>query len=181
MQRGVESIYEILKTIAVVLIFAFIIRTFVFQPFVVDGSSMVPSFHDRDYLIVNKFDYRFQAPQRGDVIVFKSPTIPNTNFIKRIIGLPGETVKIENNQVSVNGKVLSEPYINKEDGTEDSLQIAPIDRTLASNEYWVMGDNRDHSSDSRDWGPLQKSAIIGKVWITVFPSSDFGLIKRPTY
>ena len=179
MQRGIESVYEVLKTIAVVLFFAFIIRAFVFQPFVVEGSSMVPTFHDRDYLIVNKYDYRFNQPQRGDVIVFKSPTIPNTNFIKRIIGKPGELVKVENGKVFVNGTQLSEPYINQE--TPDTTQSVTIERFLKADEYWVMGDNRNHSSDSREWGPLQKSAIIGKAWITVFPSSDFGVIKRPSY
>lgn len=181
MQRGMESIYEILRTVFVVLFFAIIIRAFVFQPFVVEGSSMVPTFHDRDYLIVNKFEYRFEKPHRGEVIVFQSPTIPNTNFIKRIIGLPGEVVKIDKGVVSVNGKVLDEPYINHDNSDGGGLQPVTIERFLNQDEYWVMGDNRNHSSDSREWGPLKKSAIIGSAWVTVFPKQDFGFITHPNY
>jgi len=179
MPRGFESIFEILRTVLVVLLVAFAVRAFVFQPFVVEGQSMEPTFHDRDYLIVNKFDYRIGEPHRGDIIVFRSPTIPNTNFIKRIIGLPGEVVKVDSNgTVSVNDHALSEPYVNHQASGE---QTPPVERFLQPDEYWVMGDNRDHSSDSRDWGPLQKSAIIGRAWVTVFPKTDFGVVRVPTY
>lgn len=182
MQRGIESIYEILRTVVVVLFFAFIIRAFIFQPFVVEGKSMEPTFHDRDYLIVNKFEYRFETPHRGEVIVFKSPTIPNTNFIKRIIGLPGELVKIDSTgAIFVNGKQLNEPYITQANPALVTGQPSTIERYLNQDEYWVMGDNRNHSSDSREWGPLQKSSIIGRAWITVFPKQDFGFISQPSY
>jgi len=180
MPRGFESLFEILRTVLVVLIVAFAVRAFVFQPFVVEGQSMEPTFHDRDYLIVNKYDYRIGTPKRGDVIVFQSPTIPNTNFIKRIIGLPGEVVKIDaKGVVSVDDKVLGEPYINHD--LNPTPETPPIERFLQPNEYWVMGDNRNHSSDSRDWGPLQKSAIIGRAWVTVFPKTDFGVVQVPSY
>ena len=142
---------------------------------------MVPTFHDRNYLIVNKFIYRFTAPKRGDVIVFRSPTIRNTDFIKRVIGLPGEVVRVDNGQLFINGQKIDEPYLNRAiDGTS-GLQPTSVEHFLASDQYWVMGDNRDHSSDSREWGPLERSAIIGKATVTVFPIADFGLVKAPSY
>lgn len=176
--RALSAISEAIWTVVVILFFAVLIRSFVFQPFVVEGSSMVPTFNDHDYLIVNKFRFRFTPPRRGDVIVFLSPTIRNTDFIKRVIGLPGEVVRIDGNQVFVNGQKLSEPYLNQDDTTPPSTSI---ERFLGTEEYWVMGDNRSHSSDSRDWGPLQRSAIIGQASITVFPRADFGLVAHPSY
>jgi len=172
---------DALKTVVLVLFFAFIIRAVIFQPFVVEGSSMVPTFYDHDYLIVNKFIYYFQTPKRGDVIVFRSPTIRNTDFIKRVIGLPGDLVRFDNGQISINGIKISEPYINQETSSSSGTLVSTTERFLQQNEYWVMGDNRDHSSDSRDWGGLQRSAIIGKATITVFPVADFGLVKTPDY
>jgi signal peptidase I len=177
MSRGVESTYEIVRTVFVVVVFAILIRSFIVQPFIVEGRSMEPTFHDHDYLIVSKFDYRFHPPARGDVVVFISPTIPDTNFIKRIIGLPGELVRIDDSGVFVNGAKLAEPYLTNEPGGA----IGTIERFLNDGEYWVMGDNRNHSSDSREWGPLGERAIIGRAWVTVFPRRDFGPIAQPSY
>ena len=181
MQKGLAAVSETVSTILIVLFFAFVIRAFIFQPFVVEGSSMVPTFHDHNYLIVNKFVYRFATPKRGDVIVFQSPTIRNTDFIKRVIGLPGDVVRVEKDQVFVNGKKIDEPYINHETDGSSALQPASLERFLSSTQYWVMGDNRNHSSDSRDWGPLESTAIIGQATITVFPTQDFGLVQAPSY
>ena len=181
MNRGVSATAEALRTVVLVIFIALIIRAVIFQPFVVEGASMVPTFHDRDYLIVNKFLYYFESPQRGEVIVFHSPTVRNTDFIKRVIGLPGDLVRIDNGQLFINGTKITEAYTNHEATANGSLQPTTIERFLNQREYWVMGDNRNHSSDSRDWGPLQQSAIIGKATITVFPPSDFGLVKTPSY
>ncbi len=181
MTTGVQSTYEVLRTIVTVLFFAFVIRAFVVQPFVVEGKSMEPTFHDQDYLLVNKYDYRLRDPARGDIVVFVSPTIKNTNFIKRIVGLPGDLVRIENDDVLINGTKIDEPYITPEVDTPNSFRATQVERFLNQNEYWVMGDNRNHSSDSREWGPLQRSAIVGRAWITVFPRTDFGVLRRPSY
>lgn len=177
MSRGVESTYEVVRTVFVVVVFAVLIRSFIVQPFIVEGRSMEPTFHDHDYLIVSKFDYRFHRPNRGDVIVFVSPTIPNTNFIKRIVGLPGELIRIDESGVFVNDRELAEPYANA--GTDE--RSATVERFLNKGEYWVMGDNRTHSSDSREWGPLNERAILGRALITVFPKRDFGLVTHPNY
>ncbi len=179
MQRGLGAIGEAIWTVGVVLFFAVLIRSFVFQPFVVEGSSMLPTFHDHDYLIVNKFIYRLEAPERGDIVVFRSPTIRNTDFIKRVIGLPGEVVRVEGSQLFVNGQKINEPYLN--DGDATTPLATSVERFLGTDEYWVMGDNRDHSSDSRDWGPLERSAMIGQAAFTVFPRADFGPIAHPSY
>ena len=181
MNRGITATAEALRTIVLVLFFAFIIRAVIFQPFVVEGSSMVPTFHDHDYLIVNKFLYYFESPKRGDVIVFRAPTARNTDYIKRVIGLPGDLVRIDNGQLFINGTKVEEAYVNQDSMANRSVQPTSLERFLNQNEYWVMGDNRNNSSDSRAWGPLQHSAIIGKATITVFPIADFGLVKTPSY
>jgi signal peptidase I len=156
-------------SIAIVLI----IRTFIAQPFVVSGSSMEPTFNTRDYLIVDQLTYQIQNPQRGQVIVFKYPEIPERFFIKRIIGLPGETVKIEGEDVYLKSsgedfELLEEPYVefNKNDFMET---------TLADDEYFVMGDNRLASLDSRSWGPLKESFIIGKALIRLYPLNEISV------
>lgn len=179
--KSTTSAYETLRTIVLVLLAAFLIRSFVAQPFVVEGRSMEPTFHNADYLVVNKFEYRFGEPQRGDVIVFRAPEDPSQNYIKRVIALPGETVKLSNGSVSVNGQLITESYVappSSEDS--DSLSFS-LEQKLGAGEYFVLGDNRDHSSDSRRWGPLPKANIIGKVDIVVFPLADFGTIDLPTY
>ena len=144
------------------------IRTFVAQPFVVDGESMHPTFENGDYLIVDQLTYRFKDPTRGDVIVFRYPVHPSTFYIKRIIGLPGETVRISHGNVTVVEKdgteiTLTEPYAVNEDAsyTKDSV--------LGDGEYFVMGDNRPRSSDSRYWGVLPRKDIMGRAFLRLLP------------
>ncbi len=184
--KPTESVYETLRTIVLVLITALLIRSFVAQPFVVEGKSMEPTLHNAEYLIVDKIEYRLHEPQRGDVIVFKAPEAPDQNYIKRIIGLPGETITIKDSQVLVNGTQVAEHYIAASDiagstPTDDGTPAFFLEQKLGPNEYFVMGDNRDHSSDSRRWGPLPKQNILGKAQVVLFPFSQLGWISLPPY
>jgi signal peptidase I len=149
------------------------IRLFVISPFVVDGESMEPTFQNLDYLIVDELAYDFHAPARGDVIVFRYPLDPSIFYIKRIIGLPGETVSITQGIVTItetNGQkiTLNEPYVVNEDATYSE------NISLTSDEYFVMGDNRPNSSDSRVWGPLPRKDIVGRVDLRLLPVSKSG-------
>lgn len=165
-----KDLFTLVLLIVVVVI---PIRMFIVSPFVVDGESMHPTFGNLDYLIVDEVLYRFQAPARGDVIVFRYPSNPSIFYIKRIIGLPGETVSIDHGIVTIIGAdgqktALTEPYIVNEDATYTN------DVSLLPEEYFVMGDNRPNSSDSRMWGPLPKKDIIGRVDLRLLPVSRSG-------
>lgn len=176
-----SSIFEFLKTVIAIVLIAFFVRFFLFQPFVVEGSSMEPNFHNAEYLLVNKLSYRLAAPKRGDVIVFHPPTAPSVNYIKRIIATPGETVEVKNGQIFVNNTEIDEPYIPAEKTLVRNSEAANLKTTLGENEYFVLGDNRDHSSDSREWGNVPKENIIGKAWVILFPVKNFGLVFHPSY
>ncbi|HOX30014.1 MAG TPA: signal peptidase I [Candidatus Paceibacterota bacterium] len=167
----------------VILAFAIVvpIRYYLFQPFVIQGSSMEPNFHQADYLIVDEFSYRLRAPERGEVIVFKYPLDPSKRFIKRIIGLPGETVETEGGKVIVYSNerkfVLDESaYLSADLKVPD---MSPI--TLKDGQYFVLGDNRSYSYDSQDWGELAASDIIGKVAFRLWPINTVQKISSPTY
>ena len=167
-------VWETLQTLVLAGLLIVFFRTFVFQNFVVEGSSMFPTLQQGDRLIVSRLSYLLGEPSRGDIIVFQYPYGPERDFVKRIIGLPGETVAIENGQVLINGKPLPpEDYVqNKSSDTRPSV-------TLADDEYFVMGDNRTGSSDSRSWGPLQKHFIIGKAWLIYYPFKRFHFLQHP--
>lgn len=146
------------------------IRVFIVSPFIVDGDSMHPTFKNLDYLIIDEFIYNFKTPSRGDVIVFRYPGNPSIFYIKRIIGLPNETVSISRGSVTVttaDGEklTLTEPYIVNEDATYTKNIL------LNPEEYFVMGDNRPNSSDSRVWGPLPRKDIVGRVDLRLLPLS----------
>lgn len=155
--------------IALVLVGGF--RLFVFQPFLVRGASMEPNFHDWDYLIVDEISYRFRDPERGEIIVFKFPHDPSQRYIKRVIGLPGETVQVQDGQVTISRG--AEEVLLDEKNYIPSDTPGSIQTTLRENEYFVMGDNRHYSSDSRSWGALSQDLIIGRVFVRVFPLSAF--------
>jgi signal peptidase I len=144
------------------------IRMWVAQPFVVNGSSMDTTFADGEYLIVDELTYRFQEPERGAVLIFKYPQDPSKYFIKRLIGLPGETVVVKNDKVTIinkehpTGMTLVEPYLH-------SRTFGNVSTTLGQGEYFVMGDNRIVSSDSRVWGPLPKEDVIGRPIVRLLP------------
>ena len=175
--------WEILKVALIALVIVLPIRYFLFQPFIVSGSSMVPNLQSGDYLIVDEISYRFSPPQRGDVIVFDASFIPNYSgerFIKRVIGLPGETVDVANGKVEIikNGKttVLDEKYLPNDLQTYGDKNV-----TLQANQYFVLGDNRQYSYDSRYWGVVDSKYIIGKAFLRIFPITQLAEISRPAY
>jgi signal peptidase I len=164
-----KGLLKDLFTLALLIVVVVIpIRLFVISPFVVDGESMHPTFENLDYLVVDELVYDFHAPARGDVIVFRYPGNPSIFYIKRVIGLPGETVSINHGVVTITtttGKTLTlaEPYVVDEDVTYNKSV------TLTAGDYFVMGDNRPNSSDSRVWGPLPAKNIIGRVDLRLLP------------
>lgn len=174
-------LWELIRIVIIAFVVMVVFRIFVAEPFVVSGSSMVPNFHNKEYLVVNKINYRFNEPQRGDVIVFKYPKDTSQYFIKRIIGLPGERVQIDGGKVRIfntehpDGVVIEEPYLPSNDTTFGKSDIV----SLGSSEYYVLGDNRLASSDSRVWGILPEKNIVGRAWFRAFPLSEFGLPTFP--
>ena len=171
-----KEIGSTLLYIAVVLGITWLVITFVGQRTEVNGSSMEPTLSNNDNLIVDKISYRFKDPQRFDIIVFPFQYDENVYYIKRIIGLPGETVRIdEEGNIYINGEILDEHY-GKEVIQDPGLAVQEI--TLGEDEYWCMGDNRNHSSDSRVIGPVPRSRILGKAFIRIYPFSKFGLIHK---
>lgn len=145
------------------------IRYFLIQPFIVHGSSMEPNFYTQDYLIIDELSYRFRPATRYEVIVFKAPNHPNQYYIKRVIGLPLETIKIENGQMTIIDASgvpvpLKQDFLPAHSITSGNLQL-----TLGADQYFVLGDNRLASYDSRNWGPLNKDLIVGRVWLRLWP------------
>ena len=186
-ERIFHALWEVVKTVAFIILAAVIIRAFLVQPFFVQGQSMETNFHDGNYLLVNQLSYDFGKPQRGDVVVFKAPPEPDTNYIKRIIGLPGETVELRNGRVVIynaehrGGVTLDEPY---EPAGAQTLPESPQTKwELGPNQYFVLGDNRlpDKSSDSRAWGLLDQKLLIGKAWLRVYPLAQFGFVKHQSF
>ena len=165
---------EIVKFTLIALAIVVPIRTYVAQPFIVSGASMDPTFQSGEYLIVDQLTYHFSDPQREDVIIFRYPRSPSTFFIKRIIGLPGETVDVKNNVVTITNKEhpdgfqLSQPYIVNQSKTTNHFE-------LKDDEYFVMGDNRSASSDSRYWGAVPRNLLIGKAFLRLLPINKAGV------
>ncbi|MEX1123721.1 MAG: signal peptidase I [Patescibacteria group bacterium] len=167
--RKFTSVIEVLKVIGIVFIAAVAIRYFLFQPFVVEGSSMEPNYHNGEYLFIEKVSYRLHIPERGDVVVFKYPNSPNINYIKRVVGLPGETLRIDGGRVSIDGKLLEESYLEPGEMTLiNRNNEATYEITLPEGKYFVMGDNRDHSSDSRDGWLVPQNYIVGRSAVTIY-------------
>lgn len=161
---------ETLKLVILALVVVVPFRIFIAQPFIVEGASMDPTFKNGQYLIVDKLTYQFSTPERGSVLIFRYPKNPKKYFIKRVIGLPGETVNIENGRVRIinnknpEGFVLNEPYVVYETGEN-------ITKTLEDGEYFVLGDNRPASADSRLWGAVPEDNIIGRPAARFYPPS----------
>ncbi|MAG12861.1 signal peptidase I [bacterium] len=166
---------EVVKFVFLALIIVVPIRVFVAQPYIVSGNSMIPSFHNGDYLVVDQLSYRFKEPERGDVIIFRFPNDTSKFFIKRIIALPNETIEIEKgvvtiiNEVQPDGVIIGEPY-------NESLFRDTMTTVLGEDEYFVMGDNRIASLDSRSWGVLSRELVIGRTFVRLFPVTDISFI-----
>jgi len=181
MKKGFKTFLDYLKIFLLAAVIVVPIRYFLFQPFLVQGASMVPNFETNDYLFIDEISYRFRAPQRGEVIVFIPPISSPKPFIKRIIGLPGEGVEIKDGKVYIikNNKesLLDESnYLPKTVKTTGNLKIF-----LKKDEYFVLGDNRLNSADSRVFGPIKRSDIVGRAVLRLFPFSKTGPILRPAY
>jgi len=176
-----DFVWEITKIVIISLAIIIPIRYFLIQPFFVQGASMEPNFLDGDYLIVDEISYRFEVPQRGDVIIFRYPLDQSEFFIKRVIGLPGETIKIQDgrvfiyNQENPQGVILNEAQYLPDVYTAGDMEIV-----LKAGEYFVLGDNRGSSSDSRRWGVLPQNLIIGKAWIRAWPVSRVKVLENQT-
>ncbi|MBI2674654.1 MAG: signal peptidase I [Candidatus Yanofskybacteria bacterium] len=175
-------VWETIKVVVISLAIILPIRYYLVQPFFVKGASMEPGFEDGDYLLIDEISYRFAEPARGDVIVFRYPEDRSQFFIKRIIGLPGETIEVKNNKViiynaeSTEGLVLVEDYLDTGQETFGNMLTR-----LDDNEYFVLGDNRLASSDSRRWGPVNKILITGKAFLRAWPFTRFDKIEGAVY
>lgn len=169
---------ELIKIVILAGITIGLVRYFLFKPFYVKGQSMEPNFYEQEYLIVDELSYRFREPERGEVVVFKSPTQEKDYLLKRIVGMPGERVRVVDNKVIIynednpQGGVLQEEYLTET--TPGSVMY-----TLGPDQYFVMGDNRDASYDSRRFGPVSEDDIIGKVFFRGWPLSRFGTFESP--
>jgi len=170
-----KSLWEMLKFAVLALVIVIPIRMFIAQPFIVSGLSMFPTFHDSEYLIVDELSYRLGDPTRGDVVIFRYPKEPSKFFIKRIIGLPNETVLISGNTVTIkndakpDGFELEQPYV--ENNANNTLE-----KKLGTDEYFVMGDNRSASSDSRYWGAVPRKNLIGRAYLRLLPIAEASVL-----
>lgn len=175
-------VFELVQVIAISLAIIIPVRYFLIQPFYVKGASMEPSFFDHEYLIIDELSYRFRTPVRGDIVVFRYPNDQKQFFIKRVIGIPGETVEIAGGIVKIfndkhpNGEILSETQYLDQDYTATTRAV-----TLKNDEYFVLGDNRIASLDSRYFGPVNKSFIVGRVWLRGWPLDRWRVFNSLSY
>ncbi len=185
MRQFFASVLEVLEVALVAVAAVFLIRSFLVQPFLVSGSSMVPNFQNGDYLLIDELTYHFRPPERGEVLVFRYPKDTSTYFIKRIIGLPGEHVVVKDNKVTIYNKenpqgfALAESYLPKSFAT--SAEPPWNDVTLGPKEYMMFGDNRSYSYDSRSWGTMPASDIVGLVRLRLWPLNDLTAFAAPQY
>lgn len=178
----IQFFLDIIETVVVALAIFVIIYLFLVQPHQVNGNSMWPNFFSGEYLLTDKISYRFSDPERGDVIIFHAPPAARCpqelqcDFVKRIVGMPKENIEIKSGRVLIDGRELKEPYLDQisEVNSQDTQSMTI---KLNEGEYFVMGDNRDHSSDSRAWGPVDKEMIVGKAWLCYWPLPRAGFIK----
>lgn len=174
-----KRIFEFFIIVIISLAIVLPVRFFLIQPFFVKGSSMEPNFEDGEYLIINELVYKINPPRRGEAVVFRYPSDPKEYYIKRIIGLPGETIEISDehikiyNQTAPDGFILDESkYLPKNDVTIGEYKII-----LKDSEYFVLGDNRQASFDSRRWGPLREEYLIGRVWLRAWPIARAAILS----
>ena len=170
--QGSSLFREIVETLLLTVVIFVVVNTLTGR-FRIDGSSMEPNLHDGEYVIVNRIVYRLHPPQRGDIVVFRRDA--NREFIKRVVAVPGETVEVKGGRVLVNDQPIEEPYI----AAPSAYTMEP--RTIGPDEYFVLGDNRNNSSDSHNWGTIQSSAIDGKAWITYWPPKSWGVVPHYSY
>ena len=187
-RRTLGCLFEIVETLVLTVAIFFVIQTFIAQPYQVRQQSMETTLEPGEYVLVDKLTPRFDSYKRGDIVVFEPPegwavSGDRTPFIKRVIGLPGDTVELRDGHVFVNGTELPEPYIYQQDGAAQ-----PTDPTsgqsrwvVPTDQIFVMGDHREASADSRTFGPVPLTSVIGRAWLRYWPLSTFGIISTPTY
>ncbi len=164
---------EIIETALLTAVIFLVVNTLTGR-FRIEGSSMEPNLHDGEYVIIDRISYVLHQPERGDVIVFIPPN-NDKDYIKRVIGLPGDTVEVRDGQVIVNGQTLNEPYL----ASPTNYAYGPA--TIQAGHYFVLGDNRNNSSDSHSWGTIETKAIIGRAWFVYWPPSNWGAVPHYTY
>lgn len=174
---------DIFETIVISLAIFLVVYLFLVQPHRVQGDSMLPNFKNGELILTDKISYRLRQPQRGDVIVFKAPYDKSKDFIKRIIGLPGEKIKIENGEIFINDKRLAESYLpNLTNIMHGGSYLKEGEEYLIPQEHYIVfGDNRAHSSDSREFGPVAKKDIVGKAFFIYWPPDAFAFIPQISY
>lgn len=173
--RASSALRELVETVLFTLLIYVLVRHFLFENYRVVGYSMTPTLENDQYLVVNKLGYRLHEPQRGDIIVFRDPRSPDRKLIKRVVGLPGERLEISQGQVFIDEKQLDEPYIQSLGHySQPSTQIPP-------DHYFVLGDNRNNSSDSHNWGTLPSNEIVGKAWLSYWPPGHWGVVSHQVY
>lgn len=182
MRKFFGSLLEVIEVAVIAIVAVLLIRAFLVQPFLVSGDSMVPTFQNGNYLLVDELTYRLREPQRGEVIVFRYPKDEKLFFIKRIIGLPGERVEIGGGKVTIvnsehpQGFTLNEPYLSASLETSGDEDV-----TLGTGQYFVLGDNRSYSLDSRSWGSVAKGEIMGLARFRLLPFSAATVFSAPSY
>lgn len=182
-QEALAFIWETIRVVIISLAIIIPIRYFLVQPFFVKGASMEPTFEDGNYILIDEISYRFHQPQRGDIIVFRFPQDQSQFFIKRVIGLPGETVEVKDNKVIIYNKENPKGFVLDEDSYLAKYQqtTGNFRFIVDSNNYFVLGDNRLRSSDSRVWGEVNKSLITGKVFFRALPIGSLGKFPEVKY
>lgn len=166
-----STLREVIESLVIAVVLALIIRTFILQPFYIPTGSMEPNLMVQDHIIVNKIGYRFWEPQRGDIVVFRFPKDPSKDFVKRLIGLPGDKVEIRKSKLYINGNLVPEKYLPA------GLEFGSFGPTvIPENSYFMMGDNRNNSDDSRSWGVLPRENVIGKAVLIYWPLNRIHLL-----
>lgn len=188
MMRALTAFFiDIIETVVIAVAIFITVYLFLLQPHQVKGESMVPTFHPDEYILTDKLSYRFHEPERGDVIVFRAPQNQAIDFIKRIIGLPGEKVKLSGGKIIIinaknpSGLSLNEPYTKGEPTREGTTLKEGQELTVPAGEFFVLGDNRTHSSDSREFGTVSKSLIIGRAWLRYWPPPQISFVQQVQY
>jgi signal peptidase I len=187
-RRALGCLFEIVETLVLTLVIFLVIQTFIAQPYRVEQQSMERTLEPDQYVLVDKLTPRFDVYKRGDIVVFNPPAdwvqAAGTPFIKRVIGVGGDTVEVrDDGKVYVNGKALNEPYVFQADGASQPTVTStdPPKWQIPAGELFVMGDHRASSSDSRTFGPIETSDVIGRAWLRYWPANTFGILPTPTH
>ncbi|MBI5147619.1 MAG: signal peptidase I [Parcubacteria group bacterium] len=182
MKQFFAAALEIVEMAIIAIVAVFVVRAFLVQPFLVSGASMEPNFSNGDYLVIDELTYRFREPARGETIVFRYPGNESTYYIKRIIGLPGERVTVKDGAISVYSGVSKDGLRVPENYLPVGLKTSgDLDVTLKGGDYFVLGDNRNFSFDSRSWGSLSKNEIVGLVRLRLWPINEVKAFEAPNY